>query len=212
MADVTIKVLEPADEDASFLTLAEAKRMLGIPGGGDPQADQTLEMQLVNATWTIMRLCNRMFAREKVIETWRDFQQPKVFLTHYPVAEDDIEGIEAGGQPVALAGFELEEHSGKLWAPRGFREPLRVTYSGGYELPDEAPKPLKQATVELVRNWRSSATREAVEGIRMIAHKESRVLYFDPSQQQAKAAAPGALGSGVKTVDDLLMRYVRLWV
>jgi hypothetical protein len=212
MADITIKVLEPADEDAAFLTVAEAKRMLGLSSGGDPEADQTLEIQLVNATLTIMRLCNRMMARERLIETWRDFQQPKVYLTHYPVAEQDIEGIEAGGQAIGLSGFELEEHSGKLWAPRGFREPLRVTYSGGYDLPDDAPKPLKHATVELVRSWRASATREAVEGIRMIAHKDSRVIYFDPGQQQKTTTATGGNLTGIPSVDAILNRYLRIQV
>jgi hypothetical protein len=88
---------------------------------------------------------------------------------------------------------------------------VRVTYSGGYELPDDAPPPLKQATLLLIVQARSAATRESIEGIRMISHKDSRVMFFDPGQQQAKATTAGGLGSGVKQVDDLLMHYVRLW-
>ena len=81
----------------------------------------------------------------------------------------------------------------------GFTRPVRITYSGGYLLPDGAPLDLKQATARMLSNSRGQASRDAVEGIRMIAHKESRVIYFDPnSGSTAKAAtSTGSLGSGL---------------
>lgn len=209
MADVILKILEPAD-DGDFLSLREAKLLLGL-NGGDPALDEALKLQISIASATIMRLCNRMFARQRLTETWRGLSEPRLFLTHFPVFEDDIETVEVGGGTLAADRYELEEESGKLLGLDRFGEPVRVTSSGGYELPDDAPPPLKQATLLLIVQARSAATRESIEGIRMISHKDSRVMFFDPGQQQAKATAAGGLGSGVKQVDDLLMHYVRLW-
>jgi hypothetical protein len=158
-----------------------------------------------------MTLCDRMFARQKVRETWRALGRPQVFLTQYPVEEDDIETITVGSNTTLDPDdYELEEETGKLLGLGRFAEPVRITYSGGYELPEEAPLPLKQACLLLLVQTRAAATREAIEGIRMIAHKDSRVMFYDPNQQQKSSTTAGALGSGNRTVDDLLMRYMRL--
>jgi hypothetical protein len=89
---------------------------------------------------------------------------------------------------------------------------VRITYWGGFELPDEAPLPLKQATLLLIVHQRSQATRESIEGIRMIAHKESRVMFFDPSQQQKASGGATASPSGVPAVDALLRSYTKFWI
>jgi hypothetical protein len=48
----------------------------------------------------------------------------------------------------------------------------------------------------------------------MIAHKDSRVLFFDPNASAAKASGGtgGGSRSGVPAVDSLLGHYTRLWV
>jgi hypothetical protein len=210
MAELIVNILDPADV-IDFLSIEEAKLLLGLPGG-DASQDEALKLQISIASATIAQLCNRTFARERVSETWRKLGAARLFLTHFPVEQDDIEAVEAGGGALAPDAYELEEQSGKLLGLGRLAEPVRITYTGGFELPDEAPLPLKQATILLLVHARSQATRESIEGIRMISHKESRVMFFDPSQQQAKGGpAAGALGSGVKQVDDLLMHYVKLW-
>jgi hypothetical protein len=211
MTDVIVKVLEPA-ENRNFLTLEEARLMLGLPAG-DAEADKALEQQIEIASATIAELCNREFGREKVRETWYELNDRRLFLTRFPVAEDDIESITVGGASlVEDDDYDLEEKSGTIRPFAHFAAPIRVIYTGGYELPHDAPKPLKQATILLVTQQRSQATRESIEDIRMIAHKESRVLFFDPSQQTKTTTGGGALGSGIKQVDDLLMHYVRHYI
>jgi hypothetical protein len=212
MADVIVKVLEPPDE-IGFLSLREAKLLLGLPlTGGDPIEDERLELQIAIASAQIMRLCNRVMARQRVIETWRDFAATKLFLRTFPVAEDDIEEVTAGGGTLTPDGYELEEHSGTLQRVGGFSDPVRITYSGGYELPDDAPLDLKQATLLMLSQQRSQATRESIEGIRMIAHKDSRVIFFDPNQQAKTAGAGGTqTRSGIPAVDSLLAHYTRFW-
>lgn len=204
-----VKVLEPAD-NINFLTVREAKLMLGLPPD-DTAQDDLLEQQIEIASATIAELTNRTFAKEKVYETWRDFSHRRLWLTRFPVEDDDIEKITVGGNRTLTEDeYEIENKSGMLhFGVNTAIEPIRVTYSGGFVLPDDAPKPLKQATLLLVTQQRSQATRESIEGIRMIAHKESRVLFFDPTQQAKSAGPAGGLGSGSKQVDDLLLHYVR---
>jgi len=210
MASVSVKVLEPA-EHASFLSLREAKLLLGLPAnGGDATADEALELQIAIASATIMRLCNRMMAKQKVAETWIDFAATKLFLRHFPVEEDEIEEVTSGRGVLTPDDYTLEEESGTLWGFGRFAEPVVVVYSGGYLLPAEAPLDLKQATLLMLSQARSQATRESIEGIRMIAHKDSRVLFFDPNQQ-TKTASGGATRSGIPAVDALLDHYIRLW-
>jgi hypothetical protein len=205
VATVLVKILDPADS-LDFLTLAEAKMMLGLPATPDPIADPQLAMQITIASATISQLCHRAFGYERVAEMWSRPNDGKIWLTRWPVLDDDIETVTG-----MAGGYELENESGMLLGQ--FSDPVRITYSGGFELPDDAPPPLKQACMLMLSQARSQATRESIEGIRMIAHKDSRVLFFDPSAQ-AKVSGPasGTLGSGIRQVDDLLFHFCRFWV
>jgi hypothetical protein len=216
MADITIDVLEPAvgfpdGEERSFVTLKEAKLFLGLRED-DTENDELLKMQIAINSAVIMRVCNRVFARQKVAESWRDLGSRRLFLTHWPVKREDIESVRSGARTVAPGGYELEEQSGKLSNFFGWVEPVVVTYTGGFALPDEAELALKQSSLILLRQARLDASREAVEGIRMIAHKEARVMFFDPSSSVTKATTVGTLGTGLQTVDQLLFHYMRFWV
>jgi hypothetical protein len=216
MADVSIKVLEePTSRD--FLTLEEAQKRLGMPTtGGDPAANELLQTQITDASAIIARLCNREFAKTTVAETWRGNDHETIFLRLWPVKDADVFGIGGGlgiwpSPPLAPGSFELENHTGKLRA-NGFGDPVTVTYAGGYLLPDEAPDDLKAVCLIVMRSSRSEAQRESVEGIRMLAHKESRVIFFDPNTQKTAtaAAATGGFGYGA-AVDAILPRYIRRW-
>jgi len=115
MADVTIKIIEPAD-DFDLMTLDELKVSLGIT---DATQDQALEDQIDRYSDVVSVMCNRVFARETVRETWRCFQSDcpgtRLFLSHWPVKEEDIAAVEApGGTVLDPAAYELEERSGKL--------------------------------------------------------------------------------------------------
>ena len=214
MADITIKILEPADSFA-LLTLSELKTMLGI-GDSDSSSDEQLEQWIDWYSATVSQIANRVFAREKVRETWRCLGSRRIFLSHWPVKEQDIESVEAPrGTLVPGTDYELEEGSGKLSLFGSRAEPIVVTYTGGFDLPDEAPDDLKNAASILVRQARAAAQRDATSGIRSISHKDSRVMFFDPNQGSGNAAAGGASGGGVeaiRAVHAMLYHYSRLEV
>jgi len=205
VADRTIKVLTPATS-VSFLTLAEAKLLLGSSSAvTDPQ----LQMMIDVHSATVMRLCNRIFAREEVQDTWRDVGGRRVFTSHWPVTAADVESVYSGGNPLAPGDYELEEGSGKISVFNGsWAEPVVVTYWGGYVLPDEAPLPLKQATSLLVRETKIQASIESTAGIRSLSFRDRRVMFFDPSKILS-SAGPGGKSMAAQAAANLLVHYTR---
>jgi len=206
MADRTIKILTPATE-IGFLSIAEARLLFGAT---TTVSDASLQFMIDINSASIMRLCNRIMAYEEVKETWRDIGNRRVFLSHWPVKEADVESVYAGGALVDPADYELEEESGKLSNFQGWAEDVVVTYWGGYLLPDNAPLPLKQATAMLVRDTKIMSSLEGVAGIRSLGYREKRVQFFDPT----KILGGGTTGSGGLSVmntavNRLLVHYTR---
>jgi hypothetical protein len=216
MADITVKVITEADS-IDLATLAEMKTMLGITVS-NPTEDAQLSMWITQYSDVIATMCNRVFAKETVEETWRGDTKPfdtdngRVFLTHYPVADDDIESISAPDGTLIDAGYELENRSGKLQFFTTWSEPIRITYTGGYDLPEEAPPALKQALAIMVGAARIFVSRQLTSGIRSISHRESRVQFFDINAAAAKLSGIGPLGQAAETVNALLYKYMRFYV
>jgi len=212
MADVTVNVLTPATS-IDFLTLAEAKLLLGI-STADTSQDTLLTFLISTFSAYIAEICNRTFAKERVTETWRELFNGRLFLTHWPVQPADIETVtDAGVVPLA---YELEELTGKLSnvatndaQTSPWQQSVIVTYTGGFDLPTEAPLPLKQATAILIREERWRMLQAQAAGIRMIAHRESRVMFFDPNAVLLKL---GTASPAQKMIDPLLRQYIRFWV
>lgn len=214
MADIWVKVLEPADSYA-LLTLEELKTILGI-SDTDASEDEQLNMWIDQYSDVVATMCNRVFAKEKVAETWRGdsmpFDCPRLFLTHYPVADDDIETVESPrGAPVDPALYEVENGSGKLRINGAWSEPVTVTYTGGYDLPDDAPPALKTAVGLLISAARIEMMRNKTSGIKSISHRESRVMFFDV-QQMTGQSGTGPLAQSGDTVNALLYKYMRFYV
>lgn len=214
MADIWVKVLTPADSYA-LLTLDELKEMLNL-SANDTSEDDQLNMWIDQYSDVIATMCNRVFAYEQVAETWRGglppFDCPRLFLTHYPVADDDIVSVESPrGSVIDPSAYEIENKSGKLRVNGAWTEPITVTYSGGYKLPDEAPDALKAAASLLIQAARNQMRLNATSGIKSISHRESRVMFFD-AQQLTGATAAGPLGAAADTVNALLYKYMRFYV
>lgn len=214
MADIWVKVLEPADS-YDLLSLDELKMILNIPES-DTSEDDKLQQWIEHYSDVVATMCNRVFAKEKVAETWRGdtmpFDCPRLFLTHYPVLDDDIETVESPrGSIIDPSLYEIENGSGKLRIEGARSEPVTVTYTGGYDLPEEAPPALKQAVGLLIQGARAQITQAAVAGIKSITHRESRVQFMDTSGTSGKSGG-GALGDAADTVNALLYKYMRFYV
>jgi hypothetical protein len=211
MADRTIKVLTPADSYA-LLTLDELKAAFAIPVT-DTSQDAALQALIDGYSDVVATMCNRVFAKEKVEETWRGDPPPyenyRVFLARWPVDPADIETLMSGDALVDPANYEVETASGKLSLAGAWNEPLVVTYTGGYDLPEETPPALKQAMQLLIQTARAQQLRGFATGVRSISHKDARVMYFDPNATANKAGTAKGPSIGGDTISALLSSYMR---
>ena len=217
MADITVRIIQEAG-NYDLATLEEMKAMLGIDPGNTAQ-DTQLQLWITQYSDVIATLCNRVFAYETLTETWRgdlppyDTQNGRIFLTHYPVKDEDITLATGAGSTIDPASYELENRSGKLQFFGNWAEPIRITYSGGYNLPDDAPPALKQALAIMVGEARVYVQRQLTSGIRSISHRESRVQFFDVNAVMAKlAGGAGPLAQASQAVNHLLYKYIRYMV
>jgi hypothetical protein len=219
--DVITTILEPADSFA-LISLPAAKAMLGIDAG-DVTADVQLKMMIDQNSAVVANLCDRVFALEKVQETWYGIDAQvngsrKLYLTHAPVRIADIVSVESPlGTVIDPAEYKLEERTGKLLLNNSGTEDIVVTYTGGYVLPDKAPLDLQQCAGLMVRQFRTEAsTAETVgSGIRMIAHKDSRIMYHSPKDIAGGSSASGSSVSVSPTdraLKDIIQRYKRMWI
>ena len=201
-----INVIKPATE-LSLITLFEAKNALGLT---DEKSDDLIKFIVVRASDEIARYCNRVLAQETVEETFYGMEgHGKLFLERYPVKEI----LSVNGAPFAPADYRLDKLSGKLLGVGGsFSEATTVTYTGGYELPFESPPALRQASILAVREAYYASIR-GDSTIRMVGHKESRVIYFDPNAALKSSAGSSSGGGGsaaTRSMKALLERFTRM--
>jgi hypothetical protein len=214
MADRVVKVLTPADS-YDLLSLDELKVAMEIPAS-DTSQDVLLQQYITRFSDVVATTCNRVFAYEEVAEIWRctnvDFinGMKRLFVTHYPIDPTAQIVLESPtGTPLDPSTYVVEEKSGKVELLQTWAEPITITYSGGYDLPEEAPPALKQATELMIREGQALAQRMLNSGIRSISHRESRVMFFDPLTLLTKTEG---FGFATTAANALLMHYVRLEV
>jgi hypothetical protein len=163
-----------------------------------------LDFIIRRSSAAVATLCNRVFAKESVIETFREIDTPRLFLDRYPIT--NVAAISAQGATVDPTTYDLDTHSGRLMTISGAKwlAPVQVTYTAGYELPFESPPDLRQAALLMIRDEYWSAQR-GDSNIRMIAHKESRVIYYDPVRKGMGSSPSGPS----QQVRDLLSSYTK---
>jgi hypothetical protein len=217
VADRIIKVITPA-ASYDLISLAELKILIGVLPA-DTSQDAVLQEYITQYSDIVATMCNRVFAYEEVSEIWRCVNydntniMTRLHLSHYPIDSDDTLVIESPtGAVLDPSSYAVEEKSGKIELLSINDEPIKVTYFGGYLLPDEAPPALKQATALLVREGQSLMNRLAVSGVRSISHKDSRVMYFDSSAVKAPLGKISSAGALNDALNNLLMHYVRFEV
>ena len=98
MADRTIKILTPATE-TDLLTLEEAKQWLGI-NLADTSQDALLSSMISMFSAEIAQRINRhptvTLGEEEVLETWRETMNGRLFLSHWPVKEENVVSVTVG--------------------------------------------------------------------------------------------------------------------
>jgi hypothetical protein len=204
MADRHVRqILTPA-KSFDLVTLEEAKLLTGM-AVNDTSDDAQFKLWINIASAVVAQECNnRVLAKETLVESWRDLGSRRIFTSHWPVQVADITRIESPeGTAIDPTTVEVEPQSGKLSNFNGWAEPVVITYTGGYDLPQAAPDGLKNAAGLLILQLKTRAMTAAVAGIRMLSHKDSRVIFHDPSK--VFQAAMGAAKQDVMSTLRLLL-------
>lgn len=205
----SLTVVTPAN-NLSLVSLYEAKIALGFANSTDTALDEQLEMFIEWSSAEIAALCNRTFARETVIESFTSLgSHNRIYLSRYPIKE--ITAIDEDGEALVITDdYTVDMTNGLVTrVDNAWSAPATFSYTGGYELPNAAPKALRQAALLMTRESYFAASRGDAS-IRQISHKDSRVTYFDPN---AKSASSGGDSSPArKAVGTLLQHFTRFYV
>jgi hypothetical protein len=206
-----VRVITPADT-FSLMSLEEMKTALGIEID-DVSEDDQLQFIIELSSNEVASRLNRVLAFEKVEETFLNACGRRLFLSRYPVKREDIESLTLDDDDILSdTDWVLEEYSGILHRKDStWSGTVVVTYSGGYQLPEEAPAALKQASVIVGRDQRNDIVR-GDSSVRMISHKESRVMYFSPDQMTVKSSGGSSISSSTSAIESLLVHFRRYYV
>lgn len=200
-----LEILEESTESAGpgLISLDDLKFALGIT---DDSEDAALQAAITMQSRIIAEYCDRRFGLAQVLETFTFdggedmLARQALTLSLYPVAEV----FEVSTMGATAADYEFDPGSGRLWTPVGWADVVTVTYSGGYDLPEEAPARLQQAVIQAVNENRTSGTRDP--SIREIQHGDTRVSYFTST---LSTASSGYLSAGVT---DLINPFRRRYI
>jgi len=201
-----LEILSEATDSAGpdLVSLDDLKLALGIAGTDE---DAALQAAITMQSRLIAEYCNRRFGLAEVIETFtldRNeylLERQALTLSLYPV----VEVAEVSTAGATAADIEFDPASGRLWTGGCWADTVvAVLYSGGYDLPEEAPARLQQAVIQAVNDGRTTGSRDP--GIREVQHGDTRVSYFTPSLSTASSGYLSAV------VTDLIKPYRRLHV
>jgi hypothetical protein len=219
MVDIIIKILTPAST-IDLLSLTEVKVALGIDPTDtvqDPQYTQWIS----RASGQVSNLCHRVFGYEEVQESWSGLGVDcnRIYLSHWPIVESDVSSVSSAGTILDPSSWDLEPESGKLELLGSLSEPIVVTYSGGYNLPDgpgasgieqAALQALKQACQIFIIEQRALTMLMQTAGVKSIRHKEASVQFIDPLAMFGKQTS--LIGGAESIAKSMLMNFIRLWV
>jgi hypothetical protein len=198
------QVLDESTDSAGpdLISLADLKLALGITGTDE---DAALQAAITFQSRLIAEYCDRRFGRAEALETfkfdWREGLPPRNALTLwlYPVVE--IFEVSSAG---TANDYDFDPKTGRLWSDSGWTDDVAVTYTGGYDLPEEAPARLQQAVIAAVNESRTTGSRDP--GIQSVQHGDTRISYFTSA---TSSASPGFLSA---PVIDLIKPFRRLHV
>ena len=209
----TVSVISSTN-DGSLLTSYEARLGLNLSSSTDETLDDLIEMLVRWSSDEISVICNRVFTKEKVKEVVREIDSTvcrRIYLSHYPIV--DIESVDCGGTTLDEdVDYEIDVDAGTLNIINGYwSDPVTIIYTGGYELPNEAPPALQQAAMLMMREAYYASTRGDAT-VRMLSHKDSRIIYFDPTSAMKAGGGGGAGSPARRAVTAILEGFTTYWV
>jgi len=221
-----LQILEEAtaSKGPDLISLADLKLALGIT---DNSEDASLQTAITFQSRLIAEYCDRRFGRAQALEKFTFNRgeimqsQQALTLSLYPVSQVD----EVSTAGATAQNWEFDAQSGRLWLPTNYLwgnyggyytsgyywiapYVVEVVYSGGYDLPEEAPARLQRAVIECVNGVRTHSTYGLRDpSIREVQHGDTRISYV--TQQFAAGTTAQHL---TPSVADLINCFRREYV
>jgi hypothetical protein len=210
-----LEILDESTDSAGpdLISLDDLKFALKITGTDE---DAALQAAITMQSRLVADYCNRRFGRAEALETFTFdpgesmLVRQALVLRLYPITEI----FEVSTLGATAADYSFDPVSGRVWTTAGgwmlgYPSPywggtISITYSGGYDLPEEAPARLQQAVIQAVNEGRTIGARDP--GIREVQHGDTRISYFTPTLATASSGYLSAV------VTDLIKPYRRLYV
>ena len=192
---MSLTIVTPATT-FNLTTVAAVRTQLGLT---DNSETENLARWISQASDTIAKFCNRIFAEETVAETFRlRRREDGICLTRFPASA--IVSVVENATTLAATDYELASDGGggvlnRLRNDREGEWPIGkivVTYTAGYALPNGLPDGIERAAIMLVSQYRNTSDRdpqirsESIEG-------SGSTSYFDGLESQA-GLAPEVVG------------------
>jgi hypothetical protein len=200
-----LEILEESTASAGpdLISLDDLKLALGIT---DNSEDAELQAAITMQSRIITDYCNRRFGLAQALETFT-FDRNEIMPTRqaltlslYPV----VDVIELSTAGATSGDYDFDPASGRLWTTGYWQDTVAVIYTGGYDLPEQAPARLQQAVIQAVNEGRTTGSRDPT--IREVVHGDTRIGYFTPT---LGTGSPGYLSA---VVTDLIKPFRRLHV
>src|SRR5215469_6241254 len=153
---------DPTSAGPDLVSLADLKLALGIT---DTSEDAELQAAITFQSQIIAEYCDRRFGLAQAQETFTFDRGENVrtrealTLSLYPVT--GVTDVSISG--ASTTDYTFDPISGRLWLPYMYQywqsgfflygygpNPIVVTYSGGYDLPEQAPARLQRAIIETI--------------------------------------------------------------
>lgn len=207
-------ILGPTALNYDLTTVDAVNLALGITG--NTAVDAIMAENITRASRMIGELCDRTFALLTVSESFRmSFYDPVrgLNLRQYPVTQFD--SITVGGSAIDATGYKLDMDAGILWLVSGgwshghWCGEVVVQYSGGFDLPDEAPALLSQACIETLRAQKFAMRDPSV---RSTTHGDTSVTFGDYYNRFGIAGASGGGQILPPNATEMIQQFKRLIV
>lgn len=159
-----LEIITPA-ESTRLISIEAARVAIGL-ADDDASQDAALEPLIDQASAAIVGFCGRPLASTTYRETvYSRLALDSLILSRFPVASIASVGID--GADIAADGYRLEAATGIVHR----RTPTRcgpfwpagetvITYTAGYELPDDLPADIQRAAILMLRQSHMAAGRD----------------------------------------------------
>lgn len=192
-----LEITEATDNDGpELITLEALKAALGITTDTE---DAALNATILSESTLIAAFAGRQFAFAHAVETFyfdtyeRLRPNAALALSLYPV--DEVDSITVSGGELDLDVVKIDKQAGLIFLPGGsWSGTVIVTYSGGYQLPDEAPAGLVAAIIASIEAKRAEDSGDA--SVSSVAHGDTRVTFF----QDRSTSSSGLTSSVIELI------------